>query len=100
MIDQNDLNKLPTFYEDISKISSILLRKEITTKEIYIILFAAKLINKDFNLSDIAFFMEHLENMFTYLQNNKFSNKDDFSRWEKQMLTKIQTKTNNQEERI
>lgn len=99
-MNENELNKLPIFYENISKISSILLRKEITTKDIYIILFAIKLINKDFNLSDITDFMEHLENMFSYLQNNKFSNKDDFSRWEKQMLNKIQTKTNNQEESI
>lgn len=90
MIDENNYN-LATYYEDISKISSILLRKDISTKEIYVILLTAKLINKNFNLEDIAGLMEHLENMFTYLQTSAFANKKDFNRWESTMINKIQS---------
>jgi hypothetical protein len=93
MINENNYN-LASYYEEISKISSILLRKDISTKEIYVILLAAKLINKNFNLEDIAMILEHMESMFTHLQTNTFSNKKDFNKWESFITNKIQTNKN------
>lgn len=91
MIEDNNYN-LSNYYEDVSKISTILLRKDITTKDIYIILLAAKLINKNFNIEDVYHLLEHIESLFQFLQTNKFTNKEDFNKWEKQMLDKIKTK--------
>lgn len=90
MIEENNYN-LSNYYEDISKISTILLRKDISTKDIYIILLAAKLINKNFIIEDVSHLLEHIESLFSYLQTNKFTNKEEFNRWEKQMLDKIKT---------
>lgn len=85
---END-KKLSEYFENISTISSLVLRKKITTKEIYIILFIAKLLNKDFNTSEISELINHLESFFEFSKENQFSNIDDFNKWQQQLTKKI-----------
>jgi len=89
-----DNKNLFNYFEDIATVSSAILRKKITTKEIYIILLAAKLLNKEFSLKDIEDISKHMESFFEYSKLNNFSNKDEFIRWQKSLTNKI---NNNQE---
>ncbi len=91
MKNENDLSK---YFGDIANVSSIFLRKKITTKDIYIILLTAKLINKEFSLQDIQEISKHIESFFEYSKTSNFSNKDEFDRWQKSLTNKI---NNNQE---
>lgn len=85
----NKNKEISNYYDNIANLSSIVLRKKITTKEIYVILLMAKLLNKDFNTMEINELIKHLESFFEYSKENQFSNIDDFNKWQNQLTKKL-----------
>lgn len=88
--------ELSNYFESIANLSTIILRKKITTKEIYIILLMAKLLNKDFNTMEINDIIKHLESFFEYSKENQFSNIDDFNKWQNQLTKKLTSTKGNE----